>query len=64
MVEGMSQSNIIFGFLFVAFVVYATARGELGTYLNLLLRPNAGSGQTNATVSSAASAAATAVSLV
>lgn len=32
----MQQSNIIFGFLLVAFVVFITVRGELPTYLSLL----------------------------
>jgi len=33
----MSQSNVIFFFLFAAFVVFITQRGELPTYLGLLL---------------------------
>lgn len=33
----MQQSSVIFFYLFVAFVVYITQRGELPTYLGLLL---------------------------
>lgn len=32
----MSQSNAIFGALFIAFIVFVTVRGELPTYINLL----------------------------
>lgn len=38
----MQQSNVIFGALFLAFIVFITVRGELPTYLSLLR----GSGQT------------------
>jgi hypothetical protein len=31
------QSNYIFGALFVAFLVFVTSRGELPTYIGLLL---------------------------
>lgn len=30
------QSNIIFAFIFVAFIFYITARGELATYIDIL----------------------------
>lgn len=33
----MSQSNIIFGFLFAAFVIFITQRGELPIYLGFIL---------------------------
>lgn len=33
----MDQSNVIFGVLFVAFVLFITARGKLPTYLGFLL---------------------------
>jgi hypothetical protein len=32
----MSQSSFIFGMLFLAFLVYITAKGELPTYIALL----------------------------
>lgn len=38
----MQQSNVIFGFIAVAFVVFITMRGELPTYIQLLR----GGGQT------------------
>ncbi len=37
----MQQSNVIFGAIFLAFIVFITVRGELSTYLSLLR----GSGQ-------------------
>jgi hypothetical protein len=33
----MSQSNVIFAFLFAAFVIFITMRGKLPTYLGFLL---------------------------
>lgn len=30
------QSNVIFGFIFAAYLFYITARGELSTYLTIL----------------------------
>lgn len=30
------QSNVIFGFIFVAYIFYITAKGELATYLDIL----------------------------
>lgn len=38
----MSQSNFVFGALFVAFIVYITAKGELPTYLQLMTGTGAG----------------------
>lgn len=32
------QSNVIFAFLFIGFLVWITVRGELPTYLNYLLQ--------------------------
>lgn len=32
----MSQSNVIAGSFFLAFIVYITVKGELPTYINLL----------------------------
>lgn len=32
----MQQSNVIFGALLIAYIVFITARGELGTYIQLL----------------------------
>lgn len=32
----MNQSTFIFGALFIAFIVYITAKGRLGLYLSLL----------------------------
>lgn len=41
----MSQSNFIFGALFVAFVVFITAKGELPIYLGFLTsKAQSGSG--------------------
>lgn len=33
----MAQSNAIFAFMFAAFVVFVTMRGELPTYMGFLL---------------------------
>lgn len=33
----LSQSNVVFGFLLVAFLIFITARGELPIYLGFLL---------------------------
>jgi hypothetical protein len=33
----MDQSNFLFGLLFLAFLVFITARGELPVYLGFLL---------------------------
>ena len=35
----MPQSNVIFGFLFAAFVIFITQRGELPIYLGFLFNP-------------------------
>lgn len=35
----MPQSNVIFGFLFIGFMVWVTVRGELATYIGYLIRP-------------------------
>lgn len=32
----MGQSNVIFGAILIAFIVYITAKGELATYIQLL----------------------------
>jgi hypothetical protein len=32
----VNQSNVIFGYLFVAFIVYVTMRGELRQYMGFL----------------------------
>ena len=55
----MPQSNVIFGFLAVAFFVYITARGELGTYISFFvgggttsLTPGAASNQSGASTGS------------
>lgn len=45
----MSQSNFVFGALFVAFLVYITAKGELPTYLQLMT----GTGSTDTSAASA-----------
>jgi hypothetical protein len=34
---GNSQSNVIFAYLLIAFIVFITVRGELPTYLGFLL---------------------------
>lgn len=52
----MQQSSVIFFFLFAAFIVFVTQRGELPTYLGLLLlSPASGStgGTSSGTVNSA-----------
>lgn len=33
----MGQSNVVFGFLFVAFLVFITMKGELRTYMGFLI---------------------------
>lgn len=33
----MNQSNVIFAYLFGAFVIYITMRGELRTYMGFLI---------------------------
>jgi len=33
----MQQSNVIFAFLFIGFIVFITARGELRTYMGFLI---------------------------
>jgi hypothetical protein len=33
----MNQSNVIFGFLLAAFIVFITMRGELPVYMGFLL---------------------------
>jgi len=43
----MQQSNVIFGALFIAYLVFITVRGELGTYLDIL-RGNTTSQSSNA----------------
>ena len=58
----MPQSNVIFAFLFVAFLVFTTARGELQTYLSLLFKAG-GTGGTQQ-LASAASTTAQAVGTV
>lgn len=32
----MQQSNVIFAYLLIAFLLYITLKGELGDYINLL----------------------------
>lgn len=32
----MSQTSVIFGALLVGFLVYITAKGQLGAYLNIM----------------------------
>lgn len=48
----MSQSNIIAGFMTLAFVVYITIKGELPVYLGFLLAEPVG-GSSNTTASAA-----------
>ena len=48
----MSQSSVIFFFLFAAFIVFITQKGELPTYLGLLFlspQTTGGTTQTSAT---------------
>jgi hypothetical protein len=33
----MSQSNVIFAFLAMAFIIFVTVRGELPTYMGFVL---------------------------
>jgi hypothetical protein len=33
----MQQSNVVFAFLFIAFLVFITARGELRTYMGFII---------------------------
>lgn len=52
----MGQSNSIFFFLFAAFFVFITMRGELPKYMGFILAsPKAGSGTGTATASAAPS---------
>lgn len=51
----MNQSNIIFAYLFLAFVVFVTVRGELGTYLGFFGVGGQGKGGTLPAASSASS---------
>lgn len=44
-----NQSAFIFGYLFIAFFVWITLRGELPTYMGLLLLSPAGSASTSTT---------------
>jgi hypothetical protein len=49
----MSQSNIIFGAIFIAYLIFITVRGEIPIYLGLLLRsPAQASGSGTATAAS------------
>lgn len=52
----MGQSNVIFGALLFAFIVYITARGELSTYIQLLFgggaQPSSAAGGAGASGSS------------
>jgi hypothetical protein len=50
-----NQSNIIFAFLFVAFLVFITMRGELPTYLGFLFGSTGGSTTLGASVGALAS---------
>jgi hypothetical protein len=50
----MSQSNIIFGAIFIAYLIFITVRGEVPIYLGLLLRSPA---QAQAPATSTATAA-------
>lgn len=43
----MNQSNVIFGFIFAAFVIFITQRGELPIYLGFLLATPKASGGDN-----------------
>jgi hypothetical protein len=48
----MQQSSVIFFFLFAAFIVFITQRGELPTYLGLLfLSPAKATGSTTTVMS-------------
>lgn len=49
----MQQSNVIFGALLAAFIVYITTKGELPTYISLL---RGGAGKTDAVTSAAGAA--------
>lgn len=40
----MSQSNVVFAFLLVAFLIFITMRGKLRTYMRFLLGDNAAPG--------------------
>lgn len=48
----MPQSNVIFAFIFFAYLFFITARGELGTYIQILrgggAQPATASGSGNA----------------
>jgi hypothetical protein len=48
----MSQSNVIFAAIFIAYLIFITARGEIPIYLGLLLKSPA---QPPATAATAAS---------
>lgn len=59
----MPQSNVIFGFLFAAFLIFITSRGELPDYANIFFGSaksggsgGAGEGATNAPKTDAAPA--------
>lgn len=51
----MQQSNVIFGALLIAFIVYITARGELATYIQLLRGGGAQAGAAGGGTQSASS---------
>lgn len=58
---GSNQSAVIFGFLFAAFFVYITIKGELPVYAGLLLlSPAAGTTTGTTTAASSSSTTATA----
>jgi hypothetical protein len=50
----MSQSNIIFGAIFIAYLIFITVRGEIPIYLGLLLKSPAQNPGTTAATATAA----------
>jgi hypothetical protein len=51
----MSQSNVIFAAIFIAYLIFITVRGEIPIYLGLLLKSPAQTPGTTAATATAAS---------